>query len=1540
MSYGFGELLRRYRAGEELTQQVLANLIGVTRNTIRDWEQGKRVPSREKVLALADALHIPSNELEIFLQAAGIGRKERVKQVWSYRELYNQLTGGLAGLPGSPLTGVEQFLFEYLGSSSNPIPFGGRQAQFDELDSWLFDQSDPYLLLLSEAGRGKSALLAHWVAEITKTQKADVVFIPISIRFGTALRSRSFGIIGSRLRFVHGVVGDQPHDPDLWLPEIDAYLRQDRPPSKPLVMVLDGVDEAADWICGQDIRFPPQPGNGVKVLVSARELVDCDVNGWIRRLRWNEYYRVMYLQLLDETGVAEVLQSTQESYIDTTTRIDIAKELFRLSGGDPLLLRLYVEALHSRGQDRAFLSAEELSSIEPGLSAYFASWWDDQKQQWLLQGRNPLEEQQVLIELLNLLATALGPLTYEDVMILLHGQVTTGLRLGLLFAEIGRFVVGDGRKNGIVFSHSRLGDFFLSQMTKTERDGWNMRFIELGERTVKDLDQGTLAVHDASKYIIQFFGAHIERIDANPELFFMLVSYGWLQSWLALEGSYEGFLSDMKRAWRRALDLSDNTNYERKCRYIALQVKYTLISASVNNIAQNIPPSIVAYLVKTGLWSSLQAISYIRRIPEEGDVPKYITSILDYCSENELREVYYIAYSIANIYYRLEIIEHLICYLSGDLLDDILADIKAVRAEWYKPQPPRLSRNPFVEITRETEKNRLYSEIMIGLCHRWAEIGELDRSLMHIDDVPRVAVSTNLGEGVREYQHPIVEAMIKVASFMPETKQDAMCRDALTIWREIDDDRWKVTYLLKVISFLPERIRTEALEEAVTIACAIEDLRWRAKIIRRLAPFLSKSNIDRVSTAAQELPNQHEYIVIVDGWDEKEECNPRSEAISGLIPQFFALGEFEVAYSLLSQIEDGELYVATIVSSIEFLPEHELINLFNVHIKKSMLNNSGDVILAMITRLCVLDRVEEMYKFVIEGEPPTILRDVFTSLRGRRYIGVEEIIAILPHQPRERQVAILSSVVEMLQRIRDTDEQENTIRAFAPYFPETELSLSLNYAITLGNENDMRFQSRAICDIAQHLTEPLLRQSLEIVDHMSDRYLHEWDQCRAWSTLLPRLAELGFVDEAVAETNRMIVLHYKSIALAKMSPYIGDNKHTSIISQALEAAWRAQNEELCDDAFAVVSSYLKDIPSRELIRSVKTTKKRRIRALAYISPYLDQKERNTILKLALREALRRPDFNAPYTDFVDSSPRSTAIAWLAKYLPEHILSMALTKVIAAYGYTFSSTITTADLLALILKIVSGEREKFSFSDDNWCFSESISGIISHLAKFGWERYTLDIAKHLTPRWRAEVLVNILPYIADEQRDRVANWALSSLDFISYVEVKLELLSRIYPYLSGDNLSIALWMARQYGPSKDAERTVAKLVCRLADFGQISDALEEIDAIKYPYGDGAREELSKYLSNTSIVDALNIALNIERSEHQEAALREAAINMSRISFDDCYRIWKEMLRVYSEANRGEVLLFIRAFAPVVAKLGGESCARQIAPIIREVGKWFP
>ena len=59
----FSQIVKQLRLERGMTQQELANMVGLTKVTISQYETGKRKPSFEMIEALADVFHVDMNYL-------------------------------------------------------------------------------------------------------------------------------------------------------------------------------------------------------------------------------------------------------------------------------------------------------------------------------------------------------------------------------------------------------------------------------------------------------------------------------------------------------------------------------------------------------------------------------------------------------------------------------------------------------------------------------------------------------------------------------------------------------------------------------------------------------------------------------------------------------------------------------------------------------------------------------------------------------------------------------------------------------------------------------------------------------------------------------------------------------------------------------------------------------------------------------------------------------------------------------------------------------------------------------------------------------------------------------------------------------------------------------------------------------------------------------------------------------------------------------------------------------------------------------------
>ena len=80
-----GTNLRRLRVRAGLTQDALAGMLHVTRQTVSSWEIGRTEPDLDTLLALAEALHCDATELIYGVKRNGYRQYQRrcCSRCWS-----------------------------------------------------------------------------------------------------------------------------------------------------------------------------------------------------------------------------------------------------------------------------------------------------------------------------------------------------------------------------------------------------------------------------------------------------------------------------------------------------------------------------------------------------------------------------------------------------------------------------------------------------------------------------------------------------------------------------------------------------------------------------------------------------------------------------------------------------------------------------------------------------------------------------------------------------------------------------------------------------------------------------------------------------------------------------------------------------------------------------------------------------------------------------------------------------------------------------------------------------------------------------------------------------------------------------------------------------------------------------------------------------------------------------------------------------------------------------------------------------------------
>lgn len=530
------------------------------------------------------------------------------------------LTRGLEQLPDDTASRVEAFVAAYLGTSRQPVPFGGRDEDLARLDRFLQGETPRRLLLAAPAGRGKSSLLVHWAARLLARGDVAVVFAPTSVRFETASQRTFLQVIAARLAALQGEVLDVTREQTVewWRRQVTERLERGILDRRPVVVIVDGLDEAIDWKPTATLFPHTRWPAGVHVVCSVRERSG-DLGGieTLRALGWDApgASTTITLDHLSPEGIAEVLTRMGPPLDALGAREEIVGALHTITRGDPLLVHLYVNDLAGRGAGVAGLEASELAAIDRGFHGYFARWWSEQEQLWEQQ-RRP-QDRPLVQAVLDTLSAALGPLSIEELAALLPPALNANTRsIEKSIRVLSRFLVGDGRQTGFSFSHPQLGAHFRETMLEAERSDIDASFVRWGRDLLTRLRGGALSPMRVPPYLVRHLRKHFARVGGDAEDFCALLDRAWRDASTLQSGDLEHFVEDVEaaREYFRGRD-ADSQRRGQAARWMGYQARCALILSSIHTAEEKTPPSLAAYAFECGVWTEAQTLGHFRRAP-------------------------------------------------------------------------------------------------------------------------------------------------------------------------------------------------------------------------------------------------------------------------------------------------------------------------------------------------------------------------------------------------------------------------------------------------------------------------------------------------------------------------------------------------------------------------------------------------------------------------------------------------------------------------------------------------------------------------------------------------------------------------------------------------------------------------------------------------------------------------------------------------------------------------------------------------------------
>ena len=1049
----------------------------------------------------------------------------------------NPIVEGINLLPYDYDQRIQNFLTEYLGTDSHPVPFGGRDDALKILDTWLAETT-PYLLLAAPAGRGKSALLVRWLDSLKARDDLALAFVPVSIRFGTNMERVFYAALAARLAYLHG--DDIPASPEtstaVYRGLVSDYLSKPLANGRTLMVVLDGLDEAADWQAGADF-MPGELPAGVRVVVSARFLArDADSKPWLGRLNWerNGLASAPSLTPLDKDGVRDVLFKMGCPLDELSRNVDIVSELYRLSAGDPLLVGLYVGDLWAKGDEVTRLKPEDLAGIQPGYKGYFDRWWDDQKKLW---GKDKPWLEKHVRAVRSLLAGTLGPLFRDDFQALDPELESDYIADALEVLQ--RFIFGDNQNQGYTFSHPKLGQYFWEALTLTEQMQVEGRFLTWGEQTLQEFIDGKREPRNKTEipvYVVRNYSAHLARAEQPIEKWQSLIHHQqWAQAWFTVEGAYGGYLQDVQRVWERYTELDRQTVQSTgKARYLYKQIRCALIEASLHSLADNIPPKLIEALIKNRIWTLPQALISIKQMSRKRQQYDAITEMVPIINDEQFLELIKVIKLVDDEELRTNLLISLIPRLSAKKLENILEIVQTIKDDVYRirvlnkyiPVCPQDNLKEIISLTLSIKDEYERAGIFSILVHHLPDsmLAEFPTYVYEIkNEVSRAKILCNLTKRKPEF----LDNTVATIRLIQRQSEQAIAwgilashitnasDEALNILAAIPEESEQVYALNRLIVLLPD----ERLIELWERSCLITDKDERYRVLISLAQYLPKQNLFRVLELINSVDDEYkrsELLSVLSKRFEKEHLRQildlakhmkyewgLARILNNLI-DVLSETELENILDIAKTIRDEGARSTILAALAKHLPQNKLSSLLDIAKLAKRKDDYGVVLIALANRL---------------PEYAPVAWEIVSSMENNSIRRIEMLSQLVYHLPEK-----IYTVLETAQIIKDDDQLIDLYIGLRKYFPEASVDA---LRIARGIQIDWR-RIRILSILSRYIVEladEVLSATHEIKDKkMQVSMLAHIVECLPDNKLEPVLAEARSIESIVDRANVLIGL--------------------------------------------------------------------------------------------------------------------------------------------------------------------------------------------------------------------------------------------------------------------------------------------------------------------------------------------------------------------------------------------------------------------------------
>jgi hypothetical protein len=883
-------------------------------------------------------------------------------------------------------------------------------------------------------------------------------------------------------------------------------------------------------------------------------------------------------------------------------------------------------------------------------------------------------------------------------------------------------------------------------------------------------------------------------------------------------GQTAGFLEDVNRAWTFADEAQD----------IGLQCRYALIIASLNSLAKNIPPALLAALVAKGIWKPAQGLVYARQIPEPVQRMNTLIELAPHLPESPketaVREALATIPTIEAEHRLAEALVVLGPHLSEPLLREMLSI-------------------PTIQDADDRAKVKMLTELVPHLSESLKENAvrkALEIALVIEDEYDRARALTGLAPylpkslkepAVREVRAAIRAAqaikredlrakmLTKLSLLLSEPLRNEALHEALTAVRKIEGDFFQACALAELVPYLSKPL----LQEALAITRKIKEDEGRVKALSALFPHLPVSLLEEALTITQTMKQE---------WY-------RVKALSALSPYLPAslLGEVLATAQNIGQSGCAEILAAVAPS----MPEPLLWKAITMARKSPVSLSPLSIRLAEV------------------GYPQEALA-VAREIVGAQY-RAEALVGLVPYLPEP----LLKDGLTLVPG--DQIYTAEALVGIAPYLPESLLQIALAKAMGIYTDS---YRMKALAGLAPHLTEQQLLETLSAVQERNNKT----DQIKVVEVLAPYLSETLLQEELTA----IQVINDKRERIQTLA---GLSAHLpkQILEHVLKIVQGAPDLECCMIALEKLAPCLPELLVEEAFLGIRELEGECLaKLLGALVPYLPARLLQETLRIAreiteefyhantlitLAPYLSYPLLQEAFADAIEIKSeihRSSALKALIPYLPKSLLKETLVAArelsrwwypgdellivlacrLAGLGYSQEALKTVQEirrkeyrLSALFALAPQLPNEVLTMlkeikDEEGYRLSALVAALAPHLPESLVEEAFATVREIERKEYRAHALAALAPRLAQLTHPQEAFGLLQEIEWDAF---RAKALIGLAPYLPEPLLREALATAQVIQSANDQGRALAGLAPHLAKLGAFEEALAATQAIE-------------------------------------------------------------------------------------------------------------